>query len=61
VDSAWCRVERRREAWRRLAQLAPADLLEKISECATLEEIPELAESILRGQVRGRIVVDVNG
>jgi acrylyl-CoA reductase (NADPH) len=61
VDSAWCGTPRRKQAWQRLARLAPADLLEKISRRATLEEIPQLAENILRGRIRGRVVVDVNG
>jgi acrylyl-CoA reductase (NADPH) len=61
IDSAWCRMPRRREAWRRLARLAPSEVLEKISRSIDLEEIPRLAEEILNGRIRGRVVVDVNG
>jgi acrylyl-CoA reductase (NADPH) len=61
VDSAWCRMDRRKLAWQRLAELAPKGALERISGSATLEQIPPLAEEILRGQVRGRIVVDLSG
>jgi acrylyl-CoA reductase (NADPH) len=61
VDSAWCRAERRREAWRRLAELAPKSSLKRISRSATLEQIPALAQEILGGQIRGRVVIDLNG
>jgi len=61
VDSAWCRTDRRKQAWKRLAQLAPKRTLERISGSASLEQIPTLAEEILRGQIRGRIVVDLSG
>jgi acrylyl-CoA reductase (NADPH) len=60
VDSAWCGQPKRKEAWRRLAGLARPERLEEISEPATLDQIPALAEEILRGRVRGRIVVTIN-
>jgi acrylyl-CoA reductase (NADPH) len=58
VDSAWCPMPRRREAWRRLAREMPAGLLQEISRTVSLEEVPELSEEILRGRIRGRVVVE---
>jgi acrylyl-CoA reductase (NADPH) len=60
VDSAWCPMPRRRQAWQRLAREMPAGLLEEISRTASLEEIPELSLEILKGRIRGRVVVDLS-
>ncbi len=60
IDSAQCPTPRRLEAWRRLAQDMPADLLEEMTVEAGLADLPELGARILKGEVRGRVVVDVN-
>ncbi len=60
VDSVMCSVDRRKEAWGRLVRDLPADALGEIGQTASLEELPELAEKIVAGQVRGRVIVDVN-
>ncbi len=60
VDSVMCPVERRKAAWERLVEDLPAEALGEIGHAASLEELPELAEKIIAGQVRGRIIVDVN-
>ncbi len=51
---------KRREAWRRLSQDLPFELLEKTMQTASLADLFQLSEDILQGQVRGRVVVDVN-
>ncbi len=61
VDSVMCPPARRREAWQRLATDLPESTLTEIGHVATLEELPQLAEAIIAGQVRGRMIVDVNG
>jgi acrylyl-CoA reductase (NADPH) len=61
VDSAWCPMDRRVEAWRRLGREMPEGLIEEISRTAPLEEVPQLSEEILRGRVRGRVVVELSG
>ncbi len=38
----------------------PLDKLEAMIEPATLGDLPRLGAEILQGQVRGRVVVDVN-
>ncbi len=61
VDSVMCPLERRTAAWQRLVGDLPEKALGEIGHGAVLEEVPELAEKIIAGQVRGRVIVDVNG
>ena len=59
IDSATCPRERRLIAWPRLARELPMDKLEAMTSVVPLADVPEAAERILKGQVRGRTVVDV--
>ncbi len=59
VDSVMCPRERRQRAWERLARELPRELLDAIAQEATLEDLPRLAEEILAGRVRGRVVVNL--
>ncbi len=60
VDSVMCPLPRRRLAWERLAGDLPAELLERMTQVATLADAPRLAQEILAGKVRGRMVIDPN-
>ncbi|MFQ5468357.1 MAG: MDR family oxidoreductase, partial [Kiloniellaceae bacterium] len=60
IDSVMCPAPRRRAAWARLAVDLPLDKLDAMTGTATLADLPRLAEEILKGQVRGRMVIDVN-
>jgi acrylyl-CoA reductase (NADPH) len=60
IDSVMCPMPRRIEAWHRLQSDLPLALLETMMIPARLEEVPRLAADILKGRVRGRVVVDVN-
>lgn len=60
IDSAQCPTPRRLAAWKRLAEEVPGDLLDSLITEAKLTELPGLGAQILRGEVRGRVVVDVN-
>jgi acrylyl-CoA reductase (NADPH) len=60
IDSLPTPIERRQVVWERLAQLMPADKLDRMMTVVRLRETPALAQQILAGQTRGRIVVDVN-
>jgi acrylyl-CoA reductase (NADPH) len=60
IDSVMCPKSRRIEAWNRLRSDLPLDKLEALTVVARLDEVPKFATEILAGQVRGRIVVDVN-
>jgi acrylyl-CoA reductase (NADPH) len=60
IESGQCPMPERRTAWSRLARELPLDVLELVMQEASLADMPRLSEEILRGQVRGRVVVDVN-
>jgi acrylyl-CoA reductase (NADPH) len=60
IDSAQCPTPRRLAAWQRLAAEMPKDLLDSLTSEVALAELPALGGQILKGQVRGRVVVDVN-
>ena len=59
IDSVMCPIERRREAWSRLARDLPPEKLDALTETVPLEALPGLGQKILKGGVRGRIVVDL--
>jgi len=61
IDSVMCPRARRLEAWQRLREDLPLDRLRAMIVDATLSDVPRLAADILKGQVRGRIVVNVGG
>ncbi|MCG8380617.1 MAG: oxidoreductase [Gammaproteobacteria bacterium] len=60
IDSVMCPAPRRAAAWQRLASDLPATFLDNISQIVSLENMVDLADQILQGQTRGRIVVDPN-
>ena len=60
IDSVFAPIEKRKRAWERLRQDLPMEKLEEMIVPATLEEVPRLGADILKGRVRGRVVVDVN-
>lgn len=60
IDSVMQPIPNRERAWARIAKDLPMDKLEAMIQPATLEDLPLLAGEILKGQVRGRVVVDVN-
>jgi acrylyl-CoA reductase (NADPH) len=60
IDSNTCSKARRVIAWDRLVRDLPLEKLESGIQVAGLAELPELAGTILQGQVRGRVVIDVN-
>lgn len=60
IDSVMQPYANRLRAWERLAKDLPVDKLETMIQPATLSELPKLGADILKGQVKGRVVVDVN-
>jgi acrylyl-CoA reductase (NADPH) len=60
VDSVSCPAPVRAEAWRRLGTDLPTDLLDAMTTVEPMSKVPELAEQILAGQTRGRVVVDTS-
>lgn len=60
IDSVMQPAENRARIWQRIADDLPLDKLDALTSSVALEEVPDLAKAILKGQVRGRTVVDVN-
>ncbi|WP_341235526.1 acryloyl-CoA reductase [uncultured Sulfitobacter sp.] len=61
IDSVMQPYDKRLRAWERVAKDLPMAKLEDMVVPATLKDLPQLGKDILNGQVRGRVVVDVNG
>jgi acrylyl-CoA reductase (NADPH) len=59
VDSVMAPKARRVEAWDRLARDLDPALLESLTVVRPLADAPQLAEEILAGKVRGRVVLTV--
>ena len=47
-------------AWARLASELPRENLDALTEIVPLAALPDLGPKILKGETRGRVVVDVN-
>jgi len=60
IDSVMQPYDNRLRAWQRIASDLPMDKLSAMIEPATLADLPRLGADILKGQVRGRVVVDVS-
>jgi acrylyl-CoA reductase (NADPH) len=61
IDSVMCPPDERIEAWARLARDLPLDRLDRLTETVNLVDVPVLAPRILKGAVRGRVVIDLAG
>jgi acrylyl-CoA reductase (NADPH) len=59
IDSVMCPLERRREAWKRLASDLNAGKLAAMTSEIDLAGVIEASQRIVGGQVRGRIVVKI--
>jgi len=60
IDSVMQPYDNRLRAWERVAKDLPMEKLEAMVQPATLSDLPKLGADILEGQVKGRVVVDVN-
>jgi acrylyl-CoA reductase (NADPH) len=60
IDSVMLPKAPREEAWRRLGADLPFDKLDSTVSEVGLSDLMNLAPRILKGEVRGRVVVDVN-
>ncbi|MEP9377144.1 MDR family oxidoreductase [Aquabacter sp. CN5-332] len=59
VDSVNCPTATRTEAWARVAQLLKPQDFDRVTNEVKLEDLPALADDILKGQVRGRTIVAI--
>ena len=60
IDSVLCPKPRRDAAWQRIARELPLAKLDSMSETVPLEAVIDLAPRILKGEIRGRVVVDLH-
>ncbi len=60
IDSVMLPMAPRQEAWKRLGTDLPFDKLDSTVSEAGLGELMGLGPKILKGEIRGRVVVDVN-
>ena len=60
IDSVMQPYENRVRVWDRIASDLPHDKLEEMTDVIGLDGVAEAASSILGGQVRGRLVVDLS-
>ncbi|MFN4090081.1 MAG: MDR family oxidoreductase [Alphaproteobacteria bacterium] len=60
IESVMCPMPLRRAIWSRLVTDLPADKLDAATRVVPLEQVVAEGAGILKGAVRGRIVVDVN-
>lgn len=60
IDSAQAPYDLRVDAWSRLVSDLPVEKLDEMIQMATLSDVPQLGRDILKGHVKGRVVVDVN-
>jgi acrylyl-CoA reductase (NADPH) len=59
INSVFCPQPLRTEAWSRLATDLDLDLLDSLTSTVPLADAVTVAERIVRGEIRGRVVVDV--
>ena len=60
MDSANCSIKRREFIWSEASKLIDFDLLEKSILTVSLEELLETYPKILKGEISGRVLVDLN-
>ncbi|MBV7263996.1 oxidoreductase [Photobacterium sp. WH24] len=60
VDSVYCPYEKRQQAWQRLSELLPDSFYQQAGQTISLEQVPEFAQAIIKGQVTGRTLVKLS-
>lgn len=60
VDTNDAPIETKRTLWQRLAEKIDTANLDAVTTVEPLERLPQLADDVLAGRVRGRVVIDVN-
>jgi putative YhdH/YhfP family quinone oxidoreductase len=60
VDSVMASKAVRKEAWSRLATDLDKSIFDDMTTVEPMSNLPALAEQILKGQIKGRVIIDVN-
>ena len=59
IDSVMQPYDNRLRAWQRIASDLPMEKLEAMVQTATLDDLPDLGAKILKGEIKGRVLVDI--
>ena len=59
IDSVMAPMPERLDAWRRIVRDLPLELLDRMTTTVGLKDLPELGSRILKGEVQGRVVVEI--
>ena len=60
IDSVMAPSDIRETCWRMIAEHVSSDVFDRLTNVHPLEAAPDLGEKILRGEIAGRAVIDVN-
>jgi acrylyl-CoA reductase (NADPH) len=59
IDSVMCPRDYRLKVWEQVTKTLPVEKLALMKQVEPLSKVPELAQQILAGQVRGRVVINI--
>lgn len=59
IDSVYCPYEQRKKAWEQVVQLLPESYYAQACETINLKQVPEYAATLLKGQIKGRVIVKI--
>ncbi|MGI2261103.1 MDR family oxidoreductase [Shewanella sp. GXUN23E] len=59
IDSVYCSFAKRQAAWERIVNILPDSFFAQACEAITLEQVEEYANRIIRGQITGRVLVQL--
>lgn len=59
IDSVMAPMAKREKAWKDLAELMDANILSEIYKVEPFSQLPTLADQIVKGEIKGRVVIDV--
>ncbi len=60
IDSVMAPMSARERAWNDLSDLIDISILESVYRVSPLSDLPDLGRDILKGTIKGRVVIDVN-
>lgn len=60
IESVYFPAAQRPAVWQRLARDLPPAALNRAIQVVPLTQVPQISQDILKGQIRGRVVIDVN-
>lgn len=60
IDSVFAPMAKRKRAWQTLADHLDRGHLSAVATVEPMSKVPELAEAIVAGKIRGRVVIDVS-